>query len=127
MRIRIAEVNDGASPQVRFSSAVGHATAVWRGGAPPRAGEQDVELEIPDSLRWGQDLRERPGAAMGIEQTEGAYRLRGCAVSLEAGVFTVDVGGAIIMLDAKGDPPAGVAGRMLEFDSPVLELYPTGI
>jgi hypothetical protein len=82
MRIRIAEVSDGASPQVRFSSAIGHATAVWRGGAPPRAGEQDVELEVPDSLRWGRDLRERPGAA---------------------------------------------TGRMLEFDSPVLELYPTGI
>ena len=127
MKVWIDEVGDGAFPQVRFSSAVGHATAVWRGGTAPQAGEQDVELEIPGSLGWGQDLREHPGAAMGIEQTEAGYQLRGRAVSVEARVLAVDVGGTILMLDTEGDPPAEVAGRMLEFDSPVLELYPTGI
>jgi hypothetical protein len=31
------------------------------------------------------------------------------------------------MLDTVCEPPAEVAGRIVEFDSPVLELYPSGI
>ena len=127
MKIWIDEAGDGASPVVSFSSPAGHATAVWRGRTPPHPGEHDVELEVADPLRWGRDLREYRGPAAAIEQTEGGYRLRGRAVRLDDGVLAVDVGGGILMLDTEGDPPAEVAGRMLEFDSPVLELYPTGI
>jgi hypothetical protein len=54
--------------------------------------------------------------------------LTGRAVDLGSdGALAVDLGGSIVMLDAEGTPPADVVGRMVEFDSPVLELYPTNI
>jgi hypothetical protein len=54
--------------------------------------------------------------------------LTGRAVDYRSdGVLSIDLGGSIVMLDIEGTPPPDVVGRMVEFDSPVLELYPTNI
>jgi hypothetical protein len=45
MRIRIDESGDARSQSVRFSSAAGHATAVWRGQRLPDPGDHDVERQ----------------------------------------------------------------------------------
>jgi hypothetical protein len=128
VRIRIDESSDALSRSVSFSSLAGHATAVWRGQTLPDPGDHDVEFEIPIELQWGRNLRERANLAPGIEQTSDGYRLAGRAVDLGSdGVLAIDVGGSIVMLDTDGTPPANVVGRMVEFDSPVLELYPTNI
>jgi hypothetical protein len=128
MRIRIDEPGDARSQSVSFSGPVGHATAVWRGNTLPDTGDHDVEVEIPVALHWGRDLRERATPAVGIQQTADGYRLTGRVVDHGSdGVLAIDLGGSIVMLDAEGTPPADVVGRMVEFDSPVLELYPTNI
>jgi hypothetical protein len=54
MKIWIHDIGASASAQVRFDSAIGRATAVWRGGARPRAGQQDVEFEIDVAVIRGQ-------------------------------------------------------------------------
>jgi hypothetical protein len=128
MRIRIDEPGDARSQSVRFRSAAGQSTAVWRGQTLPDPGDYDVELEIPIVLHWGRDLRKLETPTAGIQQTADGYRLTGLAVDLGPdGALTVDLGGSIVMLDTEGTPPANAVGRMVEFDSPVLELYPTNI
>jgi len=128
MKIWIDEAGNDGSQSVRFSSPAGHATAVWRGGTLPDPGDYDVELEVPIELQWGRDLRERENLAAGIQQTADGYRLSGRAVDLGSdGVLAIDVGGSILMLDTTGTPPADIVGRMVELESPVLELYPTNI
>ncbi|MEA2274338.1 MAG: hypothetical protein QOI98_3046 [Solirubrobacteraceae bacterium] len=128
MKIWIDEAGEGGARSVSFSSPAGHATAVWRGEKLPDPGDYDVELDIPVELRWGRDLRERENLAPGIEQTSDGYRLAGRAVDLGSdGVLAIDLGGSIVMLDTEGTPPTNVVGKMVEFDSPVLELYPTNI
>ena len=101
---------------------------MWRANTLPDPGDHDVELEIPTELHWGRDLRELETPAAGIQQTADGYRLTGRAVDLGSdGALAIDLGGSIVMLDTEGTPPANVVGRIVEFDSPVLELYPTNI
>jgi hypothetical protein len=70
MRIRIDDSGDARSQSVRFSSAAGQSTAVWRGQTLPDPGDYDVELELPIELHWGRDLRELETPASSRQPTD---------------------------------------------------------
>jgi hypothetical protein len=128
MRIWIDESGDLWSPAVAFSSETGNATGLWHGDAPPRPGEHDVEIEIPGTYRWGDNVRPGGSLATSLSTTHEGFRVTGRAVGLDPdGMLWLDVDGGVVMVETDGQPPQDIVGRVIELDAPALEIYPTSI
>lgn len=49
---------NNAEKEVEFSSEFGEGTALWQGTLPKEGIAYDVEIEIPNVLKWGKDIHE---------------------------------------------------------------------
>jgi hypothetical protein len=101
---------------------------LWRGhGAVDLNDVLDVELELPRSHDWSEIdcVRDDKPNLWGSRSDPW---LEGIALDVdELGVLTLDVAGAILLVDTTGDPPDGIVGERVRLRSVDLEFHPVGL
>lgn len=128
MRITIDEISaDGAV--VRFTHDAGRTDGVWRGEGPARVGPAEVEWAVPGRFWWQDDLRVRPAQGGVLDLRDEEHPVTGTAVAFDAaaGVLTLEISGGLVLVDTNGDAPADLIGQTVEVDSPLIELFPSGV
>lgn len=117
VRLEQAEVG----PRVALKTPGGVVWVYWRGDPPTRGQYTDVELAITRVLTWGEELVS-VSAAQAEEPTLGC--LDGTLEAVDAeGTVTLRVGLALVILSARGTPPApGTHVRLRDCE---ITAYPT--
>ena len=128
MRVTVSAIRGSVPPLVEFRSVAGGADAIWRGDVPPELQDYDVELEVPEQLRWGQDAGVDAEAAAGISHLGSDTRIVGRVLECDdVGVLSVEVAGTLIMVELTERPPANIAGANVSLRVRRLELYPSSL
>lgn len=114
------------STQIQFAGPSGGAVGTWKGSTRPPLGEPvDVEFTIQPVLRWADA---RPAVESGFAIEDSHIRIRGRVDAIdELGVATVDVAGALLLVEFADQPPTNVIGTVIELPETSLDIYPTGI
>lgn len=125
LRIRSIEKNlDGAL--VYFSSPVGDACGRWIGSPPSVDQEYEVEFDIPETLRWGQDVEETVVDQDSIFQKEDGIRIIGEIASFDDDlVATVRLGNSLFLVGFDRRPPSSV--RRIEIKTGSIGLFDVNI
>jgi len=123
--VTVIAVHD--APVVRFRCAVGAAVGRWAGSAPPRAGDHDVELDVPATVRLlpGDPGPDRVADVPGLP---GAVALAGRVEHVGEGPDTVvvlRVGGGLLLVEA--EEPVPRVGDRVRLTVAELRLCPTGV
>lgn len=127
MKIGVLEVqsSENTVSTVIFDSALGKATAYWRGRAPTKGIEYDVELEIPDVLTWGVDVFPTDAPAS-IYEEGGRVCLAGEVRSADDdGVIALALQSHILLVEIRNLPTV-MPSRVL-IRAPQVLLFDTGI
>lgn len=93
--------------KVSFSSKYGEGIALWQGAIPKEGISYDVELEIPNVLKWGSDIHGINSYLYSIEILNNrvvCFKGKLESVSEEDGCCVVRFGDSIILLDTEGVP-----------------------
>lgn len=127
MRVEVLRVVDPSRGTVSFTSDFGAASGRWMGPNPARAGQFDVEIEVPEEVtEWATlasdvtALSEGAGADPGILITGEVVRVGGSGDP----VVEIRVGSDIVLIeipDRRSEVP--VAG-MISLRVPEILLYP---
>jgi hypothetical protein len=119
--IRIIKEQDN-SAQVTFWTASGSAQAEWVGTRPEVGGMYDAEVEVPESLVWGDGIRQVAAMEPGIATTDGTTIITGMLDSLEDdGVATVRLGDSLLLVETEGLP--GRVGSSVQLATRQLRLF----
>lgn len=127
MLVRIEEVIRGLhGTLVRFSCSAGTAVAVWRGDEVRESESHDVELDINDVLRWGEDI-------LAVQATVESVKTSDSSTSIVAALEFLDADGSgalrlcdsIVLVDTTGLAPA--RPKMVAISCEHLALFPTNI
>ncbi|WP_033063646.1 hypothetical protein [Pseudomonas sp. GM48] len=111
---------------VTFSTDFGNAAAVWSGVPPTIGACHDVELEIEESVVWGESAIPAPKEDCSIGVMDGSINLTGKIISVDAeGVVVFDVGGSITLIEIVGF--TGAAPIFVDLKVGRLVLFPTGV
>ncbi|MGG0824920.1 hypothetical protein ABE099_18810 [Paenibacillus turicensis] len=113
--------------KVVFSSEFGEGTAWWQGALPKEGMSYDVEIEIPNVLKWGKDIHETNTHLYSIKIINNRVCFEGEfeSISDEDGCMVVRFGNSIILLETEGVPP-GVQS-FLRFEIDKLIMYENNI
>jgi hypothetical protein len=113
--------------QVQFACPAGGAVGTWKGTPQPPLGQPvDVEFSVEAVLRWDAIVRvDESAAGFAIEGSRILIRGRVDAVG-EEGVVTLNVAGAVLLVEFLGDPPEDILGATIELPETRLDIYPTG-
>ncbi|MFU8646683.1 hypothetical protein ACNA06_05070 [Lysinibacillus sp. RSDA_15] len=92
--------------KVVFSSKFGEGIALWQGAIPKEGNSYDVELEIPNLLKWGKDIQGKKSNCFLIEILDNKVCFEGTleSISEEDGCCVVRLGDSIILLETEGVP-----------------------
>jgi hypothetical protein len=122
MHVQVVRLEQGAvGPRVALKTPGGVIWAYWRGDPPSRGQFTDVELAVTRVLTWGEELEPVSDAEAG-EPTLGV--LDGTLeVVDEEGTVTLLVGSSLVILSAKGTPPA--PGTRVRLRNCEIAAYPT--
>ncbi|MDQ0110678.1 hypothetical protein [Paenibacillus harenae] len=109
--------------KVVFSSQFGDGIALWQGAIPKEGSSYDVELEIPDVLKWGKDIQEINSHLYSIKILNNKVCFAGKleSVSDEDGCCVVRFGDSIFLLETDGFPLEG--GSFLRFETENVIIY----
>ena len=103
MEIKIIEVI--SEHEVVVANKYGKMNAEWIGESPKKDSIKNVEVEINDTLVWGQDIVETNDKNYKIESIDGRICLQGCLESIsEDGYTVIRLGESIICVDTEGMP-----------------------
>lgn len=105
--------------KVAFSSEFGEGIALWQGAIPKVGIPYDVELEIPNVLKWGKDIHGTNLQQYSIKIQNNRVCLEGKleSVSDEDGCCVVRFGNSIILIETEGVPSAVQSFLSLETDN----------
>lgn len=122
MEAQVVRLEQGAiGPRIALKTPGGVIWVYWRGDPPTRGQFTDVELAVTRVLTWGEEL-EPVSAAEAREPTLGV--LDGTLEAVDAeGTVTLRVGHSIVILSAKGTPPA--PGTHVRLRNCEITAYPT--
>ncbi|MBP1903700.1 hypothetical protein J2Z32_000312 [Paenibacillus turicensis] len=113
--------------KVVFSSEFGEGIALWQGTHPKEGMSYDVELEIPNVLKWSKDIHETNSHLYSIKTINNrvCFEREFESVSDEDGCMVVRFGNSIILLETEG-VPTGVQS-FLRFETDNLIIYENNI
>jgi hypothetical protein len=121
MKILVEDFNVNNNTVV-FSSHYGKCIALWEGLAPNRNSYYDVELEIPEILVWGKDIKKAKVTSYNIMSKNGISYFVGKLESAdEDGCSVVRIGDSIVLLETEGIPLE--IGAYVSFNSKKATLY----
>ena len=108
---------------VDFLSDYGEATAIWDGDSPTDDCEYHVEVDIEDTILWGEDVTVSASNEYSIRMLENNIVLVGILDSTEDDGYTViRIGECIIPFIAKGIPVT--VGSFVQVISETVTLTP---
>ncbi|MDQ3801738.1 MAG: hypothetical protein M3384_20125 [Acidobacteriota bacterium] len=120
MRIKISEISDN---KIVFNTPLGIGKGIWMSDPLPRLDESyDVEIEINDSLKWGENVSftEADKEAIGIDN-EYVY-IQGKIEGVDSdGLVILRLGDSVIMLDSFTTLPP--AGSFIRIEAVTLQLF----
>jgi len=92
--------------KVEFSSKFGEGIASWQGVMPKEGISYDVELEIPNVLKWGKDIHRINSQLYSIQLLNNRVCFEGKLESFseEDGCCAIRLGDSIILLETEGTP-----------------------
>jgi hypothetical protein len=124
MRITIDEISaDGGI--VHFIHDGGRADGVWRGDHAPQTGSVEVDLAIPGSFWWEQDIRIVPAGGGVIDLRDATQPLVGLVESAAGdGVIKLRIGQDLVPVGTIGDQPRDLIGRTVSLIGPLIEVTP---
>lgn len=113
--------------KVVFSSEFGEGTALWQGALPKEGMSYDVEIEIPNVLKWGKDINETNSHLYSIKIINNRVCFEGKfeSISDEDGCMVVRFGNSILLLETEGVSPG--AQSFLRFEIDKLIMYENNI
>ncbi|WP_330332023.1 hypothetical protein OHS33_21460 [Streptomyces sp. NBC_00536] len=115
---RVWESQDGRH-LVHFASQAGHAWGVWGGDDVPRAGTENVEVDIPDAVRsWSST--DKPDSLIG--EPGASLTICGMVESFHEGVAAILISSAVLLVEIEGASPR--PGQRITFSVPEVHLFP---
>ncbi|KGR84257.1 hypothetical protein [Lysinibacillus odysseyi] len=113
--------------KVAFSSNFGEGIALWQGAIPKEGNSYDVELEIPNLLKWDKDIQETKSHCYLIEILDNRVCFEGKLESFseEDSCCVVRLGDSIILLETEGVPSE--VQSYLRFETDNIILYENNI
>jgi len=121
MRIEISEISD--NNKIVFNTPLGIGKGIWMSEPLPlRNKSYDVEIEINDSLKWGDNISftEDDKEAIGIDN--GYVYIQGKIEGVDSdGLVILRLGDSVIMLDNFTTLPP--AGSFIRLDAVTLQLF----
>lgn len=127
MRVEVLQVLAPSQGIVRFRCESGIASGRWMGRNPAKAGQFDVEIEVPEEVaEWtaapsgGTSLSEAMGSEPGSLITGEVVR---CGDGDDS-VVEVKVGSDILLIEIPNRRSELPVGGLISFRSPEIQLYP---
>jgi hypothetical protein len=113
--------------KVSFSSEFGEGIALWQGEIPKKGISYDVELEIPNVLKWGSDIQRINSHLYSMETLNNRVCFEGKLESVceEDGCCVVRFGDGTILLDTEGVPSE--VQSFLRFETENIIIYDNNI
>jgi uncharacterized Zn-binding protein involved in type VI secretion len=116
MNVDIVQVvKPGDEPLVEVQTPQGRVRALWHGTEIAAGDSRGVEIEISQTLRWGNDIAASQGdPAMGHDDSGKVFIVGQLEEVYDDGVVVVRVGDAVVQVETEGDAPArGTTVRVL--------------
>jgi hypothetical protein len=107
---------------IQFESPLGSARAEWVGRPPATPAAYDVELEIDQSLAWGEDVYPLPHRQDRIAMVGNEVLIQGLLERVDNGCAVVRIGDSVLMVEPTGPSltpgtPIGIrTNRLLLYD-----------
>lgn len=113
--------------KVEFSTEYGEGIAFWQGAQPKKGFAYDVELEIPDVLKWGKDINRTNSKFYSIEILNNRVCFEGKLESYSGndGCCIIRFGDSIILLETEGNPSE--VQSFLRFETENVIIYENNI
>ena len=127
MKIKVEKTySNDCEVRVDFSSDFGRSAAIWEGEAPAAGVYYDVELDVDNTLVWGESVSTTSSNKSTIALEEELFVVIGKVISLEEdGCVSISVGDSVILLDVE-NAPKELTGH-IECRASDVKLYPTNL
>ncbi|MDJ0383480.1 hypothetical protein [Streptomyces sp. G-G2] len=122
MNVEIVQAygSDGGRSLVRFASRAGLAWGLWCGDGTPQPGEENVEVDIPDTIHsWSST--DEPDSLSGVPGSH--LKMCGRVETADEGVVSIRIHSTVLLVEMDGNQhPA--PGQRITFYAPAAHLYP---